>query len=40
MTRTWTPDTDTQKQDGTDYRAVKAWLNRYREAEKKILLAV
>lgn len=35
MTRTWIPDTDTPKPDGTDYRAVKAWLNRYREAEKR-----
>ena len=38
MIRTWTPDTDTQKPNGTDYRAVKAWLNRYREAEKRYYL--
>lgn len=38
MTRTWIPDTDTQKPDGTDYRDVKAWLNRYREAEKRYYL--
>ena len=38
MTRTWTPDTDTQKPDKTDYRIVKAWLNRYREAEKRYYL--
>jgi hypothetical protein len=36
MTRTLIPDT--QKPDGTDYRAVKAWLNRYREAEKRYYL--
>ena len=35
MARTWIPDTDTQKPDKTDYRIVKAWLNRYREAEKR-----
>ena len=38
MTHTWTPDTDTQKPDGTDYLTVKAWLNRYREAEKRYYL--
>ena len=38
MTRTWTPDTETQKQDKTDYSTVKAWLNRYREAEKRYYL--
>nr|DAI37366.1 MAG TPA: Protein of unknown function (DUF722) [Caudoviricetes sp.] len=38
MIRTWTPDTDTPKPDGTDFRAVKAWLNRYREAEKRYYL--
>ena len=38
MTRTWIPDTDTPKPDGTDYRTVKAWLNRYREAEKRYYL--
>lgn len=38
MTRTWIPDTDAQKQDKTDYRTVKAWLNRYREAEKRYYL--
>ena len=38
MTRTWTPDTDMPKPDGTDYRTVKAWLNRYREAEKRYYL--
>lgn len=38
MTTTWTPDTDTQKQDGNDFRTVKAWLNRYREAEKRYYL--
>lgn len=38
MIHTWTPDTDTQKPNGTDYRAVKAWLNRYREAEKRYYL--
>ena len=38
MIHTWTPDTDTPKPDGTDYRAVKAWLNRYREAEKRYYL--
>ena len=38
MIHTWTPDTDTPKPDGTDYRSVKAWLNRYREAEKRYYL--
>ena len=38
MTRTWIPDTDAQKQDKTDYRTVKSWLNRYREAEKRYYL--
>lgn len=38
MVRTWTPDTDTPKPDGTDYSTVKAWLNRYREAEKRYYL--
>lgn len=36
--QSWTPDTDTQKPDRTDYCAVKAWLNRYREAEKRYYL--
>ena len=35
MIRTWIPDTDTTKPDKTDFRTVKAWLNRYREAEKR-----
>lgn len=38
MTRTWIPDTDTTKPDKTDFRTVKAWLNRYREAEKRYYL--
>ena len=38
MTRPWTPATDTQKPGGTDYHTVKAWLNRYREAEKRYYL--
>lgn len=38
MIRTWTPESDTPKPDGTDYHTVKAWLNRYREAEKRYYL--
>lgn len=40
MIRTWTPERDTPKQPeaGTDYHTVKAWLNRYREAEKRYYL--
>ena len=38
MTHTRKPESDTQKPDKTDYRAVKAWLNRYREAEKRYYL--
>ena len=38
MARTWTPDTDMPKPDRTDYCTVKAWLNRYREAEKRYYL--
>lgn len=38
MIRTWTPESDTPKPDGTDYRSIKAWLNRYREAEKRYYL--
>lgn len=38
MARTWIPDTDTQKPERTDYSTVKAWLNRYREAEKRYYL--
>ena len=38
MTPTWIPDTDTTKPAGTDFRTVKAWLNRYREAEKRYYL--
>jgi len=39
MTRTWIPDTDAQKQDKTDYRTVKSWLNRYREEKRYYLLS-
>ena len=38
MIHTWIPDTDMPKPDGTDFRTVKAWLNRYREAEKRYYL--
>ena len=38
MTITWIPESDTPKPDRTDCRAVKAWLNRYREAEKRYYL--
>ena len=38
MTRTWTPESDAPKPDRTDYCTVKAWLNRYREAEKRYYL--
>ena len=38
MIRTWTPESDIRKPDGTGYHTVKAWLNRYREAEKRYYL--
>ena len=38
MIRTWTPESDSPKPGSTDYHTVKAWLNRYREAEKRYYL--
>ena len=38
MIQTWTPESDALKPDSTDYHTIKAWLNRYREAEKRYYL--
>ena len=38
MIQTWTPERDTSNPDGADCHTVKAWLNRYREAEKRYYL--
>lgn len=38
MICTWTPESDAQKADGTDYQTLKEWLERYRKAEKRYYL--
>lgn len=35
MICTWTPESENEKPAGTDYHTVKAWLERYRKAEKR-----
>jgi len=36
MIRTWTPESENQKPDGTDYHTVKSWFQQLRDIDNKI----
>ncbi len=36
MIRTWTPESDTPRQSGTDYHTVKSWFQQLRDIDNKI----